>query len=211
MQTLANALGISLSDQLMAQLAAGLKTLIDGSAITVEGTRYDWNTLIQTILTAVDDYKEAAQTYEEAGDPAAAEAARDASNTALSVYNNLAELYREWPELGLEGQLSGALGVAWPAALIGIAAITGVSVVGWARMESFKAKAMLDLTREVRRACANQPSNQEECNAAREAAGLALEALKAGTRITADVGAKGTAAALGLGALALVFFFMMKK
>lgn len=211
MQTLANALGVSLSDQLMAQLAGGLKTLIDGSAVTVGGVRYDWNRLIQTILVAVDDYKEAAETYDEAGEPAEADIARAASDTALSVYNNLAELYREWPNLGLESQLGGALGVAWPAALVGVAAITGVSVVAWARMESFKARTMLDLTREVRRACAALPTNEEECNAAREAAGMALAAIKEGTTFKADIGAKGAAAALGLGALALVVLFMWKR
>jgi hypothetical protein len=211
MQTLANALGVPLSDQMMAQIASLLKTLIDGASVTYEGTRYDWNTLIQTILVAVDDYKEAAATYEEAGEPAKAELARAASDTALTVYNNLAELYREWPELGLEGQLGAALGVAWPAALVGVAAITGVSLIGWARMESFKARTMLDLTREVRRACANLPTNEEECNAAREAAGMALAAIREGTTIRADVGAKGAAAAVGIGALALVVLMMWKR
>jgi len=208
-KTLANALGVTLSDQLMEQLARLLKTLIDGSSISYGGRRYDWNTLVQTLLTAVNDYKEAAANYGAAGEEAQADIAKAASDTALSVYNNLAELYREWPDLGLESR-PGVLGVAWPAALLGIATVTGGGVVAWAHMEAEKAQTMLQLTRQVRRACAG-PSIDEECNAAREAAGIALEAIRQGTTIRADVGAKGAAAALGLGALALVALFFWSK
>ena len=156
------------SETRIQELAREIGQLIGGASITYQGRVYNWNALVQALLNAASNYRDAGDLYFEHGDELAEAEARAGYSEVMGVYNALAELYREWPDLGIDpqtGRLSG-----WPAALLAISAyLTGAGIVVYAASRLVASGHMVQTAREAADICGQAPAS-EACAEARRAA-----------------------------------------
>ncbi len=161
------------------------------------GERFTWGRLIRKLLDAANDYREARDNFRAKGMTFEADDAEQSRARVIAVYDELAELYREWPDLGLDerGALNGL-----PVPLIAIAGIIGGAAVWWwAVGQAFQAGRLLILSREASSACDVDPEG-ERCRQAREDVREAEKTLQeSGVSITGGgFGALGLVAGVGL-------------
>jgi hypothetical protein len=144
------------------------------------GVRFTWGQLVGKLLNGASDAREARDNFRELGDDYAAEQAEKLRAAIMGVYNNLAELYRTWPDLGLDeqGRLRGL-----PAGLLTVAVVIGgASIWWWAVSQAVAAATMLATSIREWSACSDDPGSRA-CEQATLAAGKAAKAYEEGGKV----------------------------
>jgi len=175
------------------QLKASVRP--SGAVDPVSGDRWTWGALMIKLNHAMSDYRAARDNFAAVGDEVGAADAQKWLDAVMNVRDYLAELYREWPDLGIDeqGRLSG-----FPVPLIGIAGIiAGSAIWWWAVSQAAAAANMLIASQRAISICEDNPGSPE-CAAAQAESGQASQAYAEGG---INVGGAGFGAAgLAVGA-----------
>jgi len=173
-------------------LEVELKAAATGDAQGPDGSAWSWGRLMRTLHDSAGWFLDARNNFRFAGDEVEAERAEVWRQKVIQVIDALSELYREWPDLGLDER--GRLGL--PHAMFIIAGIVGAGVIAWAYNASQAAQALRDVSIAAINVCAADP-NSEACIQARAIADGAQDAIKdSGDSIATAIGG-------GLGLIAI--------